>query len=295
MLIVLGMLLPSTVAVAQKETTGPAKGVLLIHGGGSFNTGEFISLARKSSGKKQPAIVVITTPQGKSRLADFKKGIPYRTVSNLRGRYKMEQVTELYTLSKKEANRAELFKKIDNADAVYICGGNQTYLTDAFLGTETLAAMNRLLERGGVIAGASAGAQVQSSFMTRGDYKKRLILGDRKHQEGFSFVKNSVFDVHVEERNRENHLFQVFKAKKSELQDTKLNPLDLLGIGIDQATAIVVTQDRFKVTGRGQVYIFDSRKWKDDPETWTYQTLKSGTVFDMKLREVIKSPAKMTK
>lgn len=291
--IVMGLALPSMAkSAAAKETTGPAKGVLLIHGGGGFNAGELIALARKASGKKQPVIRVITTPQGKRRLADFKKGIPYRLVNTLKQRYKMEHVTELYTLSKKEANSAAFYKQIDSADAVYMSGGNQSFLTDAFLGTKTLEAMHRLLQRGGVIAGASAGAQVQSSFMTRGDYTKRVILGDKKHQEGFAFVKNSAFDVHVEERSREKHLLQLFRAQKSQLQDADLNPLDLLGIGIDQSTAIVVRQNHFTVTGKGQVYVFDPRKWSDDPDSWDYQTLKTGTIFDMKLRKVVKSAVK---
>ena len=167
-------------------------------------------------------------------------------------------------------------------------GGNQCFLTDAFLETETLAALQRLLDRGGVIAGASAGAQVQSSFMTRGDYTKRKILGDKKHQEGFSFVKNAAFDVHVEERGREEDLFELFRARKSQLQDKSLDPLELLGIGIDQGTAIVVTQNQFRVTGKGQVYVFDPKQWGKDEDTWSYQTLKPGTTYDLKLRKVIK-------
>ncbi len=272
----------------QKETTGPAKGTLFIHGGGGFDSGEFVKLVRKTSGKKQPEIRVITIAQGKRRAAGFKQGTPFRMVSDLKRRYQLKNVTELYTLSKKVADSPEFYEQIDSADAVHMSGGNQCFLTDAFLGTKTFEALERLLERGGVISGSSAGAQAQSSFMTRGDYTRRRILGDKKHQEGFSFVKNSVFDVHVEERSREKHLLEVFRAKKSELQDQDLNPLDLLGIGIDQATAITVTKNQFKVTGKGEVHIFNPRKWKkDDPDSWTYESLKSGTRFDMKLRKVI--------
>lgn len=292
LLILFGSTMFSMAEQLQVETTGPKKGVLFIHGGGKLDSREFVNLVKKSTAKKQPVIRVISTAQGRRRAAGFKKGSPFRTVNVLKKGYKLKHVTELYTLSKKEANTPAFFEQIDSADAVFISGGNQTYLTDAFLGTESFAALERLLERGGVIGGSSAGAQVMSSFMTRGDYTRRRILGDTKHQEGFSFVENSVFDVHVEERNREKHLLQVFRAKKSQLQDKSLNPLDLLGIGIDQGTAIVVTQDQFKVTGSGQIYLFNARQWKDDPDSWTYQTLPSGARFDMKLRQVIESPAK---
>ena len=287
LILFLGAMLGGMAGLLHGETTGPEKGVLLVHGGGGFDAGEFVDLARKTSGKDQPVIRVITTPQGERRMADFKKGVPFRLVSSLKQRFKLKEVTELYTLSKEEADTPEFYQQIDNADAVFMSGGNQCFLTDAFLGTKTLAALQRLLDRGGVIAGSSAGAQVQSSFMTRGDYTKRRILGDKRHQEGFAFVRNVAFDVHVEERDREDDLFQLFRATKSQLQDENLDPLALLGIGIDQGTAIVVTQNQFRVTGQGQVYIFDPRKWKDDPQSWTYQTLKPGTRFDLKLRKVI--------
>ncbi len=273
------------------DTRGPANGVLWIHGGGRVNAGEFVALVKEASGKEQPVIRVITTALGKRRAEDFEKGVPFRMVRTLKGRFDLAHVTELYTLSKEQADRPAFYKQIDSADAVYMTGGNQCFLTDAFLGTETFAALERLLQRGGVVAGASAGAQVQSSFMTRGDYTRRRILGDIKHQQGFSFVRNAAFDVHVEERGRENHLLRVFRAKPGQLQDPGLNPLDLLGIGIDQGTAIVVTQDRFRVTGRGRVYIFDPRRWdRSDPASWTYQTLASGGRFDMRRRVVIETP-----
>ena len=287
-LVFLGVFLLGFAGFLRGETTGPEKGVLLVHGGGSINFAEFVELAKKASGNEQPVIRIITTPQGERRKADFKKGVPFRVVTGLKKRYKLKDVSELYTLSKREANTPEFYEQIDNADAVFMSGGNQCFLTDAFLETETLAALQRLLDRGGVIAGSSAGAQVQSSFMTRGDYGKREILGDKKHQEGFAFVKNAAFDVHVEERGREEDLLQLFRAKKSQLQDRNLEPLELLGIGIDQGTAIIVTQNQFRVTGKGQVYIFDPKQWEDDQDSWSYQVLKPGTEYDLKLRKVIK-------
>ena len=271
------------------QTRGPENGILYIHGGGGLNIREFVDLAREASGKSQPEICVITTPQGKRRASDFKRGVPFRLVATLEERLGIETVTELYTLSKKDANKPEFYGKVDAADAVFMTGGNQCFLTDAFLGTETLAALHRVLERGGVIGGSSAGAQVQSSFMTRGDYQRRVILGDRKRQVGFGFVRNAAFDVHVEERNREKHLFQVFLAKPNQLQDRNLNTHALLGIGIDQGTAITVRQDRFRVSGRGKVYLFNPELWGEDKTAWSYQTLQAGAAYNLKERTRIGS------
>ncbi|MDE0768425.1 MAG: cyanophycinase [Opitutaceae bacterium] len=208
-------------------------------------------------------------------------------VANLKKRFGLETVSELYTLSRKVADSPDFYEQIDNADVVFISGGNQSFLTDAFLGKETLEALRRLLARGGVIGGSSAGGQVQSSFMTRGDYNRRIILGDKKHQVGFGFVRNSAFDVHVEERDPQKDLLRLFRAKKLQLEITDLDTLGILGIGIDQGTAITVVKNTFQVSGRGVVYIFDPERWEDDLKTWNYYELESGTFFDMKSRKVI--------
>ncbi len=286
---ILPVLLASLLAVnLAATTTGPENGALYIHGGGAFNAGEFVQLVKKATGKAQPTICVITTPQGERRKKGYKAGQPFRLVTTLKERFQLKNVTELYTLSKKEANSPEFYSLIDNADGIHMSGGNQCFLTNTFLETESLAAMKRLLERGGVISGSSAGAQVQSSFMTRGDYTRRLILGDKRHQKGFGFVSNSAFDVHVEERDREQDLFQVFRAKPSQLQDRYLDTKKLLGIGIDQNTAIIVVKNQFRVSGRGNVYLFDPHKWEESSGKISYQILHNGAIFDMVERRVLK-------
>ncbi len=273
-------------ALCPAKTIGPEKGVLYIHGGGSFNAQEFIDLVKEASGKEQPVICIITTPQGKRREADYERGVPFRLVDTLTRRFGLEHVDELYTLRRVDGDKPEYYEKIDRADAVHMSGGNQCFLTDAFLGTEVLAALHRLLARGGVVSGSSAGAQVQSSFMTRGDYTRRKILGDKKHQKGFAFVENAAFDVHVEERGRELDLLELFRARKSELQDKTLKPLELLGIGIDQGTAITVRKSTLQVSGRGQVYIFNPELWGENPDKWGYETLQPGNAYDMNLRRI---------
>lgn len=248
-------------AQAERETRGPEAGALYISGGGKLDLAEFVELVRRTTKQTSPIIRVMTTSQGKRRQAEIEQGKEFRLLTSLQAKFGLKQSTELFTLSKKAANTPEFYGAIDDADAVFMAGGNQCYFTDVFLETETLAALRRLLARGGVIGGSSAGAQVQSSFMTRGDYGKRVILGDGKHQSGFGFVTNSAFDVHVQERGRERDLFTLFEAKQGSLQDKSLDPRQLLGIGIDQDTAIIVEGDRFQVSGPGKVYVFDPRQW----------------------------------
>lgn len=271
------------------QTTGPENGTLYIHGGGKLNTGEFVTLVQKQTGKDQPVFRIITTAQGGRRETAYEKGETWRMVETLRNRFDLNDVEELYTLSPERANERDFYEEIDHADAIFMSGGNQSFLTDAFLGTESYAAMKRLLERGGVIGGSSAGAQVQSSFMTRGDYQKRTILGDREHQQGFEFITNSAFDVHIEERNREKHLFQIYLAKKSQLQDPDLDTTQILGMGIDQGTALIVFNNQLRVSGLGVVRIFDPHQWREQKPF--YQELKPGEFYSLtKRRKLSKQP-----
>jgi len=268
------------------QTSGPARGALYIHGGGKVNVKEFIQLSKRISGKETPKFVVITTQQGNRRTRDYRKGKIWPMVANINKFFGQEVATELFTLDKTVADSDEVVAQIDAADAIYMGGGNQCYLTDTFLGTRGLESMHKLLERGGVIGGSSAGAQVQSSFMTRGDYKKRLILGDKKHQEGFAFLTNAALDVHVGERKREWDLLQVFSAKKRQLQNKDLETQNLLGIGIDQGTAITIIGDTLTVSGSGKVYIFNPKLW-DTPKSAFYDYFSKGKTYDLKERMLL--------
>ena len=79
-----------------------------------------------------------------------------------------------------------------------------------------------------VIGGSSAGATIQGSYLARGDAKTNTIMmGD--HEEGFGFLKNAAIDQHLLRRNRQFDLLEVIRARP-----------ELLGIGIDEDTAIVV-------------------------------------------------------
>ena len=277
--IALALIVLTLWAGLSAQTVGPEKGTLYIHGGGRVNTAEFVALVKKQTGKDQPVFRIITAAQGKRRHLAYEKGETWPMVTSFRDRFKLTDVEELYTLSPARANDPDFYGEIDRADAIFMSGGNQSFLTDAFLGTETVAAMQRLLDRGGVIGGSSAGAQVQSSFMTRGDYQKRVILGDRKHQQGFGFITNSAFDVHVEERGREQDLFQIYRAQKAQLQDRGLDTHKILGIGIDQGTAIIVINNSILVSGSGVVRIFDPLLWEERAPF--FRVLKSGESYSL--------------
>ena len=154
-----------------------------------------------------------------------------------------------------------------SSDTISPDGGRQPRLAESYLNTRTHHELQNLLDRGGVIAGGSAGAMIMSSFLVRGDgppdYDNNVIIGD--YVEGFGFIKNIAFDVHVDQYNRDADLEEVLKVQPG-----------LLGVGIDAETAIHVRGNEFEVLGSGRVLIHDGNN--------PIQTLTRGDAFEMQRR-----------
>jgi len=58
---------------------------------------------------------------------------------------------------------------LQNANAVWFGGGRQWRLVDSYKNTKTEIMIGKVLERGGVVGGSSAGATIQGSYLARGD------------------------------------------------------------------------------------------------------------------------------
>jgi len=276
------------------ETRGPKKGALFISGGGNKKDSgvkyyselclpEFVELIRRERSKKMPKIVVITTA---GPTMNSEKSLEHAAVLTLSELVGENNVTTLFTRSREVANSDEFNVPIDKADGVWMIGGQQGLLANAFLNTKTEKALHALLGRGGVIGGTSAGTQIMSSFMTRGmnkGGKTGSILGDGDHQQGFEFISNSAFDVHVSQRNRLSDLFKLYTVKPGQLTDKNLNPGKLLSIGIDELTLIILKQDQFHVIGEGYVYVFNPREWINGAKPF-YHILLPGDRYDIHKR-----------
>jgi cyanophycinase len=180
-------------------------------------------------------------------------------------------VTCLHTNDPAEADTEEFVQPIREATAVWFNGGRQWRIADSFLGTLAEAEFRRVLERGGVIGGSSAGATIQGSYLVRGDTSgNTIMMGD--HQVGFGYLKNTAIDQHVLRRNRQFDLVEVIEAHS-----------ELLGIGIDENTAIVVQGDEFEVIGQSYVLIYDNQKTVGPDGRFYF--IPPGGRFDLRTRE----------
>jgi len=180
-------------------------------------------------------------------------------------------LTVLHTKDRSQAESDEFVRAIREASGVWFPGGRQWHLADSYLDTQTERELHNLLDRGGVIGGSSAGATIQGSYLVRGDTGgNEIMMGD--HVEGFGFLTNSAIDQHLLKRNRQFDLVEVIQAHP-----------ELLGIGIDENTAIVVTGNSFEVIGESYVAIYDNQRMIGDHGFFFF--LSAGDRFDLVTRE----------
>jgi cyanophycinase len=208
-----------------------AEGALVICGGGKLPEAvrdRFFELA----GGQRARIVVIPTAQ---EIADSPNvGYlldPWRS----RG---AASVLVLHTRSREVANDPKFVRPLTEATGVWLGGGKQSWLTQAYLGTEVERLLKAVLDRGGVIGGTSAGAAVMTRVMiARGRTKPDL-------SEGFDFLPGAVVDQHFLKRNRLRRLLGALS-----------NHPELIGLGIDERTALVVNVRSHLLSVIGDSYV----------------------------------------
>jgi cyanophycinase len=264
---------------AQQATApeyGPAKGTLLIVGGGNLNgTGIMEKFIELAGGPDKKFIVVPTAGGNRGRdgaITEYKEEEVVRSWI-ARG---VKNVKMLHTHDPKVADTEAFVKDLRQADAVWFNGGRQWNIVDSYANTLTYREFHKVLERGGVIGGSSAGATIQGEYLVRGDTSGSdvMMTAEPTHQEAFKFLRNTAIDQHINARNRWDDLIPVIKKYPN-----------LLGIGISEGTAIVVTGDRFEVIGKWKVAIHDNTRVYQ-PWEKPYFVISPGDVYNMKTRVV---------
>jgi cyanophycinase len=250
---------------ACAASLGPSKGSLLIVGGGQLGpelVQRFIDLA---GGKDAPMVFIPT--------AEETDPVRATAANNFLTKAGVTHVTILHTRDRKAADTAEFVKPLLAARAVWFEGGRQWRLVDSYLNTRTEKEIWNVLKRGGVVGGSSAGATIQGSYLVRGAREGNTVMMAPGYEQGMGFLKAAAIDQHVITRHREDDLNQVIDRFPK-----------LLGIGIDESTAIVVKGDQFEVIGKSKVFIHDSA-YKAGADGKRYYMLSAGDRFDLKKRQ----------
>jgi cyanophycinase len=250
-----------TGSTATQAAAAAQRGSLLIVGGGPIPDAILARFVALAGGRGRARIVIYPMaseyPDAGLELAeDFRK---------------LGAEAERIVLSRAEADTEAAALRLDGVTGIWFGGGDQAKLTGAIGHTRVETAIHERYSAGAVIGGTSAGAAVMSTPMLTGD--ERRPGGDRPPEkdssdafmtiardnvvtvEGFALVPGVVIDQHHVRRRRNNRLLSVV-----------LEHPDLVGIGIDESTALEVgPSGPWRVLGASVAVVYDARQARITP------------------------------
>jgi len=139
--------------------------------------------------------------------------------------------------------------KLAEATLVWMPGGSQNKLVEALRGAGMIDALRECHKLGAVIGGTSAGAAVMSALMITGEADlnsvspKSVELAD-----GMGLWPDVIVDQHFLKRQRFNRLLSAVLAHPEKI-----------GVGIDEGTAVIVTDKGWRVIGASQVLLIQAQ------------------------------------
>ncbi len=234
----------------------PPRGSLLIVGGGPIPDAILERFVALAGGAGDARIAILPTASehadsGVEIAADFQK---------------LGAAAERIVLSREQADTEEAAKRLDGVTGIWFGGGDQSRLTAVLSRTRVESAIRERFRAGAVVGGTSAGAAVMSTPMLTGE--ERRPGGDRPPAkdssdaymtierdnvvtaEGLGLLPGAIVDQHFVRRRRNNRLLSVV-----------LEHPELVGVGIDESTALEVGPDGvWRVLGESVAVVFDARQ-----------------------------------
>ena len=261
------------------------RGVLMVVGGAEDKLGRRTILNRfvRLAGGPAATIAVISTA---SSMGDTITEV-YRELFTKLG---AAEVRGLRPETRAEADDPACAALLDEVTGVFMTGGNQGKLSAVVGGTRLGDAIRRAYDAGAVVGGTSAGASVVATHMVMNGAsgttpKERMV----QLAAGLGLLDGVIVDQHFAQRNRYGRLLALVAHSPA-----------LLGLGIDEDTAIVVTEGRYaEVIGRGAVTVFDGlhshtqafEAKRTQPllvSDVVLHSLPSGARFDLRTRSLVK-------
>ncbi len=212
---------------SNSQLIGNVKGKLVMVGGGGV-TAEIRKRTLELAGGRNAKVLVI--PQAQQRSDGGRSNADM---------WKKTGAGEVAILDLSDPKKA--VAAVMNADLIWMPGGHQRRLVSALKETGIPEAIYRRYREGAVIGGSSAGAGVMSKFM----------LSSGGIFEGLGLWPEAIVDTHFLARNRFTRLLEAV-----------LDRPELIGIGIDERTAVFLHGTSFEVIGESSVFVIDARKTK---------------------------------
>ncbi len=248
------------IAFPSQEMANPQlkNGTLIIVGGGGVPRSAVHRFIKEAGGPDSSIIVIPTAAGG-----------PIRTGSYDTKMFQNAGAKNVHVIDVRkpgDADSPEVLKRLKEAKGIWFGGGRQWRLVDTYLGTQAEKLLHKVLERGGVIGGSSAGASIQAEYMVRGNPLGNWDMMAEGYEQGLGFLRGAAVDQHFTQRRRLKDLKTVIERFPQ-----------ILGIGIDESTAIVVQGSIAEVVGSHKTFFLD----KKNPNATYPLGLKSGERYDL--------------
>ncbi len=191
--------------------------------------------------------------------------------------------------TREDAQKRDVAKMVSQASGIFLGGGDQVKLITTLSGTPVGDAIWDNYVSGGVVCGTSAGAAALTELTLAGnevDEEGNLVeqyIGPGLGLLGY----RTLIDTHFSQRRRLYRLFVAIAGYP-----------DVMGLGIDEDTAMIVRGEVGKVVGKGGVTFVDGRTVKFDNaeevtkgRQLTLSALRVGIVgtgytFNLRMREL---------
>ncbi len=220
------------------ESDGAARGHLVLVGGGG-TTDAIRARALELAGGKSAKIVVLPHASGRDDRGESAAEM-----------WREDGAAAVVNVGDTSAERA--LEALAAADLVWISGGAQDRFMETWRDTPVPQAIRDAYARGAVVGGTSAGAALMSSAMMTGEADLEAVHAERTELVGgLALWPEVIVDQHFVRRQRQNRLLSAV-----------LDRPELVGVGIDERTAVIVSAGgrRFEVVGDSNVIVIDARK-----------------------------------
>lgn len=249
------------------------RGSLVIVGGGKLPPSVLKAFVDASGGAKA-VIGVLPTASGvadESWQAMKERLEPYGVTLKL-----------LPVKTRLDAERPHILDMARACSGFWFTGGDQRRIHDAVVGTALHRVIAERLAAGASVGGTSAGAAAMTRIMLEGtDHLQETAPGSYKTIDGLGFLPGCIVDQHFLKRSRHNRLLSL-----------AMEHPDHLAIGIDEETALVVREGKFRVVGDRRVIVFDPGAMKTDKGRFRdlrVHLLAEGQGMDLATRAILEA------
>ncbi len=268
------------------ESQDPAHpGSVVLHGGG--NTDEIIDMLPRLTSAAKPRLVHCPAARESCRPSAEWSGeklaarledvfSPWR---DLQKSGRLSDLVFVTTNNAADANQPEFVKPLTQANALWFCGGDQkplaNLLVDGLQPTMFQLEAQNIVRRGGIVGGTSAGLAIMPEIMIEGGESTSERPEVAALSRGLGMMKYVLAEQHFDARTgrieRLTGLLRDHKRLGNFLPTSE--PGRLIGLAVEEDTALIAQGNRLRVAGRNLAHVFLQSK---DPRAITWHALKSG-------------------